>query len=135
MAKAKVLPLPVGASSNRRVGSWTSDIACCGHLSLYSVHTLVLDEYDKSLELGFQEEMRAIVGRLKNIRSLIHKHCSLASAEAAQQPVESVELVRSRAWNPPYIKNRSSRADIIEHLEFIASYKRRYLRTFRSRSQ
>ena len=42
-----------------------------GHLSLYSVHTLVLDEYDKSLELGFQEEMRAIVGRLKNVRSLL----------------------------------------------------------------
>ena len=67
--------------------------------------------------------------------AMIHKHYSLASAEAAQQPVESIELVRGRAWNPPYIKSRSSRADIIEHLEFIASYKRRYLRTLRSRSQ
>lgn len=42
-----------------------------GHLSVHSVRALVLDEYDKSLELGFHDDMRAIVGRLKNVRTTI----------------------------------------------------------------
>ncbi|MEE1022493.1 MAG: DEAD/DEAH box helicase [Muribaculaceae bacterium] len=32
---------------------------------------LVLDEFDKSLELGFEEEMRKITGRLKNVSRVI----------------------------------------------------------------
>lgn len=47
-------------------------------LSLFSVKSLVLDEYDKSLELGFHDDMRAIVGRMRNLRTLI-----LTSATAA----------------------------------------------------
>ncbi|MCM1067047.1 MAG: DEAD/DEAH box helicase [Muribaculaceae bacterium] len=42
-----------------------------GHLSLYSVQALVLDEYDKSLELGFLAEMKAIAGRLRALSTLI----------------------------------------------------------------
>ncbi len=33
------------------------------------IQTLILDEFDKSLELGFQEEMEFIIGSLKNIQS------------------------------------------------------------------
>ncbi len=36
-----------------------------------SIQTLVLDEFDKSLELGFQEEMMAIVRRLPNLQRRI----------------------------------------------------------------
>lgn len=35
-----------------------------GRVDLSGVRALVLDEYDKSLELGFQDEMRSIVGRI-----------------------------------------------------------------------
>lgn len=42
-----------------------------GHMDVRGVCTLVLDEYDKSLELGFQQEMRAIVGYLKNVKTTI----------------------------------------------------------------
>lgn len=35
-----------------------------GNVELRGVRVLVLDEYDKSLELGFQDEMRRIVGRM-----------------------------------------------------------------------
>lgn len=35
-----------------------------GRLDLYRVRVLVADEYDKSLELGFQEEMRRIVRKI-----------------------------------------------------------------------
>lgn len=36
-------------------------------VDLLPVRILVLDEFDKSLELGFEEEMRKIVNRLKNV--------------------------------------------------------------------
>ncbi len=42
-----------------------------GNLSVYDATVLVLDEYDKSLELGFLADMRAIVGRMKSVSDLI----------------------------------------------------------------
>ena len=36
-----------------------------GRLDLYRVKVLVADEYDKSLELGFHDEMRRIVGKIR----------------------------------------------------------------------
>ncbi len=45
---------------------------------------LVLDEFDKSLELGFETEMKKIVGRLKNV-----SHIILTSATRAEPPCES----------------------------------------------
>lgn len=42
-----------------------------GNLSLFGVQSLVLDEYDKSLELGFLQEIGSIVGRMRNVRNII----------------------------------------------------------------
>lgn len=42
-----------------------------GHVDVHGVRSLVLDEYDKALELGFHEEMRSITGRLKGLKSTI----------------------------------------------------------------
>ncbi|MBD2753267.1 DEAD/DEAH box helicase [Spirosoma validum] len=39
--------------------------------SLDGIQTLVLDEFDKSLELGFQEEMAFIIGRLPNLQKRV----------------------------------------------------------------
>ena len=39
-----------------------------GHLMLDTIHTLILDEFDKSLELGFTEEMEDILKQLPAIR-------------------------------------------------------------------
>ncbi|HMH32808.1 MAG TPA: DEAD/DEAH box helicase [Puia sp.] len=36
-----------------------------------AIETLVLDEFDKSLEMGFQEEMSFIIGSLKNVKKRI----------------------------------------------------------------
>lgn len=38
-----------------------------GHLDVSGVRALVLDEYDKSLELGFQDEMRRIARRMRSL--------------------------------------------------------------------
>ncbi|WP_416277218.1 DEAD/DEAH box helicase [Parabacteroides bouchesdurhonensis] len=49
-----------------------------GNLNLDTVKTLILDEFDKSLELGFLAEMKEILGHLPNVRRRI-----LTSATAA----------------------------------------------------
>lgn len=42
-----------------------------GNIQVSSIETLVLDEFDKSIELGFQEEMSFIIDSLKSIRKRI----------------------------------------------------------------
>lgn len=47
------------------------DHAVRGNIDLTPVRILVLDEFDKCLELGFEDEMRRIVKRLKNVSHTI----------------------------------------------------------------
>ena len=42
-----------------------------GNITTDTIETLVLDEFDKSLELGFQDEMSFIIGSLKSINKRI----------------------------------------------------------------
>jgi len=42
-----------------------------GNITVDSIKTLVLDEFDKSLELGFLEEMKFIIESLKNVQKKI----------------------------------------------------------------
>ncbi len=42
-----------------------------GNITADSIHTLVLDEFDKSLELGFVEEMRFVVESLKQVEQRV----------------------------------------------------------------
>lgn len=42
-----------------------------GTVELSSVRTVVLDEYDKSLELGFEREMKYIFKRLKGVKNIV----------------------------------------------------------------
>ncbi len=61
-----------------------------GNITVDSITTLVLDEFDKSLELGFQEEMKFIIDSLKNVKKKI-----LTSA------TESVEIPAFIGLNNP----------------------------------
>ncbi len=54
-----------------------------GNFNPDSIHTLVLDEFDKSLEMGFQEEMSAITARLK----AIDKRILTSATRASEIPV------------------------------------------------
>src|SRR5690348_16784513 len=58
-----------------------------GNITIDSITTLVLDEYDKSLELGFLEEMKFIIDSLKNIEKKI-----LTSATDASELPEFIGL-------------------------------------------
>jgi superfamily II DNA/RNA helicase len=42
-----------------------------GNLDTYAIHTLILDEFDKSLEFGFSEQMGFIIANLKKLRKKI----------------------------------------------------------------
>ena len=72
------------------------------HFSLEHIKTLVLDEYDKSLEIGFDKEMSEIINALPNIKQRI-----LTSATSYAKIPEFVGLNKPVFIN--YIKENSSK--------------------------
>ncbi len=75
--------------------------------SLAHIRTLVLDEYDKSLEIGFASEMKEILGRLPNLRQRV-----LTSATSEVDVPDFVALREPIEIN--YLERRSSRLDIVK---------------------
>lgn len=67
--------------------------------------TLVLDEFDKSLEVGFEEEMKAIIGALRHIKKRI-----LTSATKGAAIPAFVKLERPKEVN--YLKEGTSQLKI-----------------------
>ncbi len=65
-----------------------------GNITIESITTLVLDEFDKSLELGFVEEMAFIVGSLPNIKKRI-----LTSATEAVEIPDFIALANATRLN------------------------------------
>lgn len=78
-----------------------------GSLSLAHVHTLVLDEFDKSLEMGFQKQMAYALFKIPNLKQRI-----LTSATELNEIPEFVQL-RSEATRLDFLEKRDS----IEKLE------------------
>ena len=56
-----------------------------GNIRTENIETLVLDEFDKSIELGFQEEMSFVIGSLKNLKKRI--------LTSATEPVDIPEFI------------------------------------------
>jgi len=48
-----------------------ADLLRRGRFSTQSIHTLVLDEFDKSLEIGFEQDMSEIIAALPNIEKRV----------------------------------------------------------------
>lgn len=72
-----------------------------GRLSLFDATTLVIDEFDKALELGFLDDMRAIAGRMKKTTTVILTSATqgdvpdfIAAPEHVLDFSESTETVR-----------------------------------------
>ncbi len=70
----KVVPDVIVATPGRLL-----DHAVRRNVDLMPVRILVLDEFDKSLELGFEEEMGKLARRMKNVSRII-----LTSATGAE---------------------------------------------------
>lgn len=67
-----------------------------GQIDLSAVTALVLDEYDKSLELGFADEMRRIVKRLTAMRFLIVTSATRLAENPDWLPLQSPLVVDFR---------------------------------------
>ena len=65
-----------------------------GNIQTGGIRYLVLDEFDKSLELGFQDEMSFIIGSLRSLDKRV-----LTSATAATEIPDFVGLVSARTLN------------------------------------
>ncbi len=53
-----------------------------GNFDVDTVHTLVIDEFDKSLEFGFQDEMAEVIGQLPRVK----KRVLLSATDAEEIP-------------------------------------------------
>jgi len=76
-----------------------------GNFTTEGIHTLVLDEFDKSLELGFQTEMSAIIETLGNVKKRI-----LTSATKA------LEIPEFTGIHDPYILDYLNDNEVIKGL-------------------
>jgi superfamily II DNA/RNA helicase len=74
-----------------------------GNITVNSIETLILDEFDKSLELGFKEEMSFIIGSLKSLKKRI-----LTSATEAVEVPDFIGLVDAVKLNFLDSKNEKS---------------------------
>jgi len=53
------------------------------NFDVHGIHTLIIDEFDKSLEFGFQDEMSQIIGQLPNL----DKRILLSATDAEEIPL------------------------------------------------
>jgi len=78
-----------------------------GNFDASQVGTLVIDEFDKCLEMGFQEEMQQVVGLLPSVRQRI-----LLSATDAEQIPSFVNI--SMAKRIDFTRQSESRVELYE---------------------
>lgn len=64
-----------------------------GNIDLSAVKALVLDEYDKSLELGFHDEMRKVVRAMGRFRLIILTSATILSEMPSFLPFRKPEIV------------------------------------------
>ena len=74
-----------------------------GNIDASAVHTLVLDEYDKCLELGFQDEMQTLIDRLPHVERRWYVSATevvppSSSDEGAGESPKSVSLAEGRRF-------------------------------------
>lgn len=91
-----------------------------GNIDLKHTSTLVLDEFDKSLELGFKEEMSFIIGSLKSVKSKILTSATyrieIPDFIPLKDPV-SLDFIKEN--NAPKLRQCMVRADEKDKLEIL----------------
>lgn len=80
-----------------------------GTLSIENVRILVLDEYDKSLEMGFAEEMNRIVRRMRHLDRVLLTSATELAELPPYMPVSDPIVLRSQHCSHP-----AKRTQIVE---------------------
>ncbi len=94
-----------------------------GNLSPYQVRYLVIDEFDKCLQMGFQEEMQRLINKLKGVRRRF-----LLSATEAEEIPQFVNMGKADTIN--YLKDDEQVPDRI-HIFKVRSAEKDKLDTLR----
>ena len=82
------------------------------NVDVISTRILVLDEFDKSLELGFEEEMQKIMKHLKNLSRIILTSATAAPALPDFLPIREPEVLDFLSANKSLRKRMSVRSVI-----------------------
>jgi len=91
-----------------------------GNINLKNIHSLVLDEFDKSLELGFKDEMSFIIDNLKAVNSKILTSATYKIEIPDFIPLNSpVSLDFIKENNAPKLKQCMIRAEEKDKLEIL----------------
>ncbi|MDN3583924.1 DEAD/DEAH box helicase [Mucilaginibacter flavus] len=84
-----------------------------------TIHTLILDEFDKALEFGFQEDMAFIIGAMRNIKKRIltsaTKMDEIPSFTGMHRPIQLDYL--TNAASTPDIKQKAVIAEAADKLD------------------
>ena len=94
-----------------------------GNLSPYGVRFLIIDEFDKCLEMGFQEEMQHLINKLRGVRRRI-----LLSATDAEEIPKFVNMGKADTIN--YLKDDEQVPERV-HIYKVRSEERDKLDTLR----
>ncbi len=97
-----------------------------GFIDTSTIHTLVLDEFDKSLEVGFEEEMREIVGSLTGLQKRvltsatqgvdIPNFVGLRDAQWVDYSDQTVERLEIKRVLSPQRDKLSTLAQLLQHI-------------------
>lgn len=84
-----------------------------------TIHTLILDEFDKALEFGFQEDMTYIIRQLPNVKKRMltsaTKMQEIPAFTGVQRPVE-IDFLENKT-NAPDLKLKAVIADAADKLD------------------
>ncbi len=90
------------------------------NINLKEVHTLILDEFDKSLEAGFDEEMSYIIGKLEGLQKRILTSATdlteIPAFVGLQRPVE-LNFSSQKKVDTQHLKLKVVRANGMEKLD------------------
>jgi superfamily II DNA/RNA helicase len=87
---------------------------------VFKVHTVILDEFDKALEFGFQTDMSFIIGELKNVKRRIltsaTKMPEIPKFTGIKKPIE-LDFLPTESEKSPDLKLRYIKSDSRDKLE------------------
>lgn len=63
------------------------------HLDMHGLEVMVLDEYDKSLELGFEGEMKRIIGRIGQCGDIVLTSATRLAVMPPYLPMQQAEVI------------------------------------------
>lgn len=82
-----------------------------GNITIESLRTLVIDEYDKQLELGFEQEMKRIIRRISHVGDIILTSATELTELPEYLPRRKSQLIRHTTPDTPQSRTETVRVE------------------------